>query len=90
MRELAVARKQVPDAEGQMHTYDYAILVGETPVAEGVVCESYGVCIRGRDGEMEQVPDITVSAARIDELLDLLVRNSVAPCTLRDVLDDWL
>lgn len=90
MRELAVARKQVQDEEGQVHTYDYVILVGETPVFSGVSCESYGVCIRGQDGETEQITDITVSAARIDELIDLLVRNAVTPCTLRDVVDGWL
>ena len=90
MRELAVARKQVQDEKGQTHTYDYTILVGETPVFSGVSCESYGVCIRGQDGEMEQVADITVSAARIDELIDLLVRNTVTPCTLRDVVENWL
>lgn len=90
MRELAVARKQARDAEGRVRTYDYAILVGETPVSPGVSCESYGVCIREQDGETEQVADITVSAARIDELMDLLVRNDVTPCTLRDVVDDWL
>lgn len=90
MRELAVARKQVQDAQGCVRTYDYAILVGEMPVSSGVSCESYGVCIREQNGEMEQVADITVSAARIDELMDLLVCNGVTPCTLRDVVEDWL
>lgn len=90
MKELTVARKQAQDAEGRTHTYDYAILVGEMPVAEGFSCESYGVQIREQGGETEQVADITVNAARIDNLLDLLVRNTVTPCTLRDVVDDWL
>lgn len=90
MRELAVARKQAQDAQGKIHTYDYAILVGEMPVAAGFSCESYGVCIREQDGETEEIPNITASAGRIDELLDLLVRNTVTPCTLRDVVEDWL
>ncbi|MDE6107838.1 MAG: hypothetical protein K2F83_04085, partial [Oscillospiraceae bacterium] len=35
-------------------------------------------------------PNITVSIPRIDELVDLLVRNQVSPTHLRDVVDDWL
>ena len=90
MKELTVGRKQAVDEEGRTHTYDYAILVGEMPVSSGFSCESYGVSVRAQDGEGEQIPDITVSAARIDELMDLLVRNTVTPCTLRDIVEDWL
>lgn len=90
MRELKVARKQAADETGRTRTYDYAILVGEMPVSSGFSCESYGVGIREQGGEEDRVPDITVSAARIDELMDLLVRNTVTPCTLRDVVEDWL
>lgn len=90
MKELTVAQKQAADETGREHTYDYAILVGEMPVSSGFSCESYGVRIREAGGEEERVPHITVSAARIDELMDLLVRNTVTPCTLRDVIDDWL
>ena len=90
MKELSVGRRQVVDEAGREHTYDYAILVGETPVSSGLSCESYGVCIRGQNGEAERISHITVSAARIGELMDLLVRNAVTPCTLRDVVADWL
>ena len=90
MKELSVAQKQATDEMGRAHTYDYAILVGEMPVSAGFSCESYGVRICEQDGEEERVPHITVSAARIDELMDLLVRNTVTPCTLRDVVEDWL
>lgn len=90
MRELAVAQKQTRDEEGNTRVYDYAILVGELEVSPQVSCESYGVRIRGQDGEVGEVPNITVSISRIDELMDLLVRNVVTPCTLWDVVDDWL
>lgn len=90
MKELTVAQKQATDEMGREHTYDYAILVGEMPVSSGFSCESYGVRVRELDGESEQVPHITVSAGRIDELMELLVRNVVTPCTLKDVVDDWL
>jgi len=90
MKELTVAQRQATDETGREHTYDYAILVGEMPVSSGFSCESYGVRIREEGGDCEQVPHITVSAGRIDELMELLVRNTVTPCTLRDVVEDWL
>lgn len=90
MRELAVAQKQTQDEEGNTRVYDYAILVGELEVTPQFACESYGVRIRGQDGEIGEIPNITISISRIDELMDLLVRNIVTPCTLRDVVDDWL
>lgn len=90
MRELTVAQKQVRDDVGREHTYNYAILVGEMSVSSGLSCESYGVGIWEHGGETERVPDITISAGRIDELMELLIRNTVTPCTLRDVVADWL
>lgn len=90
MRELAVARRQARDENGAIHTYDYSVLVGEMAVAQGFACESYGVRIREHGGECGEIADITVNASRIDELMDLLVRNTVTPCTLNDVVSDWL
>ncbi len=69
--------------------YRYVILVDEMTVG-GMSCESYGVRVTGPDGDCAEIPNITVSAGRIDELLDLLRRNQVSPVTLRDVVDDWL
>ncbi|WP_297197270.1 DUF6514 family protein [uncultured Flavonifractor sp.] len=69
--------------------YRYMILVDEMTVG-GMSCESYGVRVTGPDGECAEIPNITVSAGRIDELVDLLRRNQVSPVTLRDVVDDWL
>ena len=69
--------------------YRYMILVDEMTVG-GMSCESYGVRVTGPDGDCAEIPNITVSAGRIDELVDLLRRNQVSPVTLRDVVDDWL
>ena len=44
----------------------------------------------GADGEEASVTNLTVSAGRIDQLMELLVRNGVTPVTLRDVVEDWL
>lgn len=52
--------------------------------------ERYGIKIEAEDGEAESVPDVTVSAEGIRRLLDILVRNTVTPVTLRDIIEDWL
>ena len=90
MRELKLdIHSLYPDlrADGP---YDYSILVDELPVG-CLACESYGACITSHSsGERSAIPNITVSVARIDALMELLIRNQVSPIHLRDVLDDWL
>lgn len=70
--------------------YDYYILVDEKEV--GAFCvESYGPQVVSRlTGERCQVPNVTVSVPRIDDLMELLVQNGVGPDHLQDVVDDWL
>ena len=70
--------------------YDYAILVDELNVGS-FTCESYGAQVTSRStGDRAEVPHITVSATRIDQLMELLVRNQVSPIHLGDVVADWL
>ena len=91
MRELLVESCQEEDEEGAGHRFDYFVVVDKMEVSGGFACESYGVRIAGPDGgESICVPNITTSASRIDELMELLTRNFVTPTTLRDVIDDWL
>ena len=82
MRELLLDK-------GEAQGYRYAILVDEMAVG-GLCCESYGIKVTGPDGESAAIANITVSAARIDELAELVRRNQVSPVTLRDVVEDWL
>jgi len=90
MRELLVCTKTAQAEEGRSHEYTYSILVDEMDVGP-FACESYGVKIRDAStGRLAVVPHITTSIPRIDELMDLLTRNSVGPAGLRDVLADWL
>ena len=68
----------------------YLLTVGEKQVGR-FACEAYGVKIEDElTGESVTVPDLTVSAARIDELMELLIRNEVTPAGLEDVIADWL
>ena len=68
----------------------YFVLVGEKQVGR-FFCEAYGVKIENEaTGESAEFPELTVSAQRIDELMELLVRNGVTPVGLEDVIQDWL
>lgn len=89
MRELFLQTVELADQAGTVRRYDYFILIGEMDVG-AFACESYGVKIAEQGGGQASVPNVTCSAARIDELSGLLVRNGVTPATLNDVLSDWL
>lgn len=90
MRELKLDVYSLYPDLTDLGPYDYAILVDEV-AAGGFQCESYGVRITSRaSGECSEIPNVTISTSRIDELMDLLVRNQVSPVHLRDVVDDWL
>ena len=91
MRELFVERRTVRGEDGVSHCFDYYVVIGEMEVAEHFSCESYGVKVAQRGGtEAAEIPNVTTSVARIDELLEWLTRNFVTPSTLRDVVEDWL
>ncbi len=90
MRELKLDLYSLYPGLGSDGPYDYSILVDEVDVGS-FCCESYGAQVTARStGECSQVPNITVSASRIDALMELLVRNQVGPVHLRDVVEDWL
>ena len=89
MRELFLQTLKLPDESGAIRSYDYAILIDEMDVGP-YSCESYGIRVAEQGGAEASVPNVTCSAARIDELSNLLLRNGVTPITLQDVLSDWL
>ena len=89
MRELFLQTLTLPDESGNQRSYDYSILIGEMDVGP-FFCESYGIRVAERGGAEASVPNITCSAARIDELSELLLKNGVTPTTFHDVLADWL
>ncbi len=89
MRELFLKTLDLADETGAIRGYDYSILIDEMDVGP-YSCESYGIQVAERGGARASVPHVTCSAARIDELSDLVVRNGVTPTTLNDVLSDWL
>ena len=91
MGELYVTTRTGRDESGSEYRYAYSILIGEMMVNGQFACESYGVRVREQgSGEEAAIPNITTSISRIDGLMELLTRNLVTPCTLADVVADWL
>ena len=88
MRELYVNTQREP-GNGTPLEFDYYILIDQTEVNGGLFCESYGIKIAGAE-ESVSIPNLTTSIARIDGLMDLLIRNFVTPTTAMDVVNDWL
>lgn len=87
MREVLYAEKQVYTEDEKELSLSYILLVsgGESEP------ESYGVKIVERNrGEAAHVLNVAMNAKRIENLLDMLTRNSVTPTGLMDVLADWL
>lgn len=89
MRELLLENREIVGGQKTLRC-KYSILVGELPVGD-FFCESYGVKIEEEQtGATAQFPDLTVSAQRIDELMEILIRSGVTPAGLADVIADWL
>lgn len=61
-------------------------LLEEEPEGGGT---SYGVGVE-LEGESAAVPGLSPSRRRVEELAERLVRGTVTPVALRDVVDDWL
>lgn len=87
--EMKIATRRCADQEGIPHRFHYFLTVDSEENAH-FFCENYGVRIAEDTGGDVSIPGITTSAARIDELLTLLVDNRVGPAGLADVVADWL
>lgn len=89
MREYWIGNNSMISEMGGSLTCDYIVLVQE--VGNHFSYESYGIKVTTKEnGESAQVLDLTVNSNRILELGNLLCRNAVTPCTLLDVISDWL
>lgn len=87
--ELKITDRRCRDQGGNPRCFHYFLTIDqeETPRFS---CENYGVRIAEEGGAEAAVSAITTSAARIDELITLLVDNRVGPAGLADVIADWL
>ncbi len=89
MKELKIATRQCLDQEGQARLFHYFLTVDQEDTPR-FSCENYGVRVAEEGGGQTLCPGLTTSAARIDELITLLVDNQVGPAGLADVVSDWL
>lgn len=89
MREILIGETTLSHEVARPITCEYRVLVNS--ISEPVFYESYGVQISiPKTGEREAVQDITVLPERIWKLAQVLIRNSVTPCTLKEVIEDWI
>lgn len=87
--EMKIATRRCSDQRGDPRCFHYFLTVDQEETSH-FFCENYGVHIVEEHGDDAAVPGITTSAARIDELMTLLVDNCVGPLGLADVVADWL
>lgn len=87
--ELKIATRCCRDQQDNPRLFHY-YLTANLEEHPRFVCENYGVRIVEDGVDAVEIPSITNSAARIDQLLTLLVDNMVGPAGVRDVVSDWL
>lgn len=90
MKELFVETRAVEDEEGRVRRFDYYVVVGEMEMDGRFACESYGIKVEEQGGDCALLPNLTVSVARIDDLVERMTRNTVGPAGAHDVVEDWL
>lgn len=90
MREMLVGSRGAVGEDGIPRQFDYSVVIGEMAMGGSFACESYGAKIAERGGDSRTVPNITVRAERIQELMETLMTHTVAPASLQDVVEDWL
>ena len=87
--EYKIATRHCEDARGNPRLFHYYLTVEQVDTPR-FSCENYGVRIAEEAGAEACCPSLTTSAARIDQLLTMLVDNRVGPAGLSDVVADWL
>jgi len=86
--------REIISDEGRQYKLNYHLIAEDVSGNDGeLVFENYGIsiCLES-EGKEENivVPNITVDALRIQELLVLLSENLVTPVSVLDVIEDWL
>lgn len=88
-RQIFLGETDLTELAGRPITCQYHLLI--RTLLPPLNCESYGVGITiPQTGEREVIWDLTMRPERIESLADRLIRGGVTPCTLREVVDDWL
>ena len=87
--ELHITSRQVTTEDGHSRYFHYFLIVEQVD-SGSFQCENYGVRIVEEGVTSTALPGLTTSAVRIDQLMTMLVDNTVGPIGLEDVVRDWL
>lgn len=94
MKEYLITNCDVPITRERHIAIRYYLL--SEPVYENhgdMLCENFGIKIEAtcdEDQDSIEKTNITTDRTHIESLLQLLIRNTVTPISLEDVLFDWL
>lgn len=78
------------DEAGVEHCFHYYIVMSQLEL-ESYAGESYGIKIEEKGtGQVAVVPHVTTRSSVIYQLARTLMEHQVTPCTLADVIQDWL
>ena len=88
MQETFVDTRSCLDEEGLLHTFRYYLLTHQCSTGPFFL-EDYGVLVEEAGSEQASIFPITHSAAKIQELMTLLVDYAVTPTNLADIVEDW-
>ncbi len=85
MRQWEYARRPLHTDGGAEVMVRYFILM------EGDAADAhYGIAVALGTEESTDIPRISPQFRRVEGLIHLLARNTVTPCTVGDVVADWL
>ena len=87
--EYYITSRQAESEDGTNRCFQYFLLVEQVD-SGNFQCENYGVRIVEEGVSSSSLPGLTTSAVRIDQLMTMLVDNTVGPVGLEDVIRDWL
>ena len=92
MRSIEIGSSRLCSLDDRSSELTYYLLVDELECGGAFALESYGVKVEKRslDGfSSAQCRNVTCSREKIDRLIGALMRGTVTPVALKDVLEDW-
>ena len=88
---LCVVRRWLESEVGTQFVLQYDILVDLAPLPGGGELELFGVAVRNmQTGEETGVPAIFLHMEEAEALVEKLAAGAVTPCTMRDVVEDYI
>ena len=88
---ICVVRRWLESEVGTQFVLQYDILVELAPLPGGGELELFGVAVRNMQTDEETgVHAIFLHMEEAEALVEKLAAGSVTPCTLRDVVEDYI